>query len=109
MRISRRKDLVHSIEHRAERCDGAVHAIHALDGDEHTAFTFLECGALVPERPERAMQRRHVIVRKGTTHVLYDAGGSGTVVHRGVDIVVVEQGIARLRHAREETRIGVEA
>ena len=109
MCISRREDLVHGIKHRAKRSNSAVHAIHAFDGDKHTAFSLPERGALVPKRPERSVQRRHVIVREGTAHALCDAGGSDTVVHGGVDVVVVEQGVAGLRHAGEEARVGVEA
>ena len=48
-------------------------------------------------------------MREGTTHALCDAGGPDPVVHRGVDVVVVEQGVAGLRHARKEARVGVEA
>jgi hypothetical protein len=41
------------------------------------ALAFPESGALVPERPERSVQRTHVIVREGTAHLQCDAGGTG--------------------------------
>ena len=108
MCVSSREDFVHDIEHRAERSDSAVHAVHALDGDEHAALALPQSGALIPERPEQSAQRTDVIVRKRPAHVRRDAGGTGAIVHRGVDGLVVEQGVARLRHAREEARVGVE-
>ena len=39
----------------------------------------------------------------------HDSGGLNTDMHRGVDGPVVKQGIALLRHACKEARVGVEA
>jgi hypothetical protein len=41
-------------------------------------------------------------------HAWCDAGGTSTIAHRGMDDLVLEQGVAPLRHAREEARVGVE-
>ena len=47
-------------------------------------------------------------MRKGTAHASCDAGSTGTVVDGRVDGLVVEEGVAGLRDAREESRVGVE-
>ena len=109
MCVALREDLVNCIEHLAERSDGAIHAIHALDGNNNTAFSLPDRNTLVSERTERSAQRINVIVREGTTHMRRDPGYLHTVMHGGVDGLVIEQGVARLRYAREEARVGVEA
>ena len=58
-----------------------------------TATNTLPCPPSVPESLERSVQRTHFIVREGTAHARCDAGGTRTIVHRGMDGLVV------LRHA----------
>jgi hypothetical protein len=55
------------------------------------------------------VQRTHFIVREGTAHARCDAGGTRIVLHRGMDSLVMEQGVVRLRHAREKVCVGVDA
>jgi hypothetical protein len=64
---------------------------------------------LPPKSPKSSMQRTRFIVHVGTPYTGRDAGYTRTVGHRGVDSLVVKQGIARLWHAREEAHVGVEA
>ena len=37
-----------------------------------------------------------------------DTGGADTIVHGGVNGLTIERDVARLRHVREEARLGVE-
>ena len=48
-------------------------------------------------------------MHKGTVHACCDAGDMGTVVDRGVDSLVVEEGVIRLGQACEEACVGVES
>ena len=63
---------------------------------------------LVPEHPERSVLRTHVTLREGTALVRCDAAGTGAVMRRGVDGLVVEQRVGQLRTAREKARAVVE-
>lgn len=72
----------------------AIHAIYALDGDEHAALALPQCSIFVPKRTERSTQRAHIIIGAGTAHARCDARGTGTVVDRGMDGLIVEEGTA---------------
>jgi hypothetical protein len=98
--VTRREDLDHGIDRRAERSDGAIHAIHALDGDEHVALSSTAHSSQsvrsATHNGHTSLCAKHAPSRRGRRPR-----------RRGVDGLVVEQGIARLRHAHEEARIGV--
>ena len=100
--IARREDLVHSIDHRAKRRNGPVHTIHALDRNKHATLPLLERYRFGPERA-------HIVVRERPAETRCDARCARSVVDRSVDGCVVEERVARLRDAREEARVGVEA
>ncbi len=92
--VARREDIIYRIKNRAERSDSAIHAIHALDCDEHATHAIFKCSALVPECTKRNTQRTNVIAHEGMAYARDDAGRGGTIMHRGMDSLVVEQGIA---------------
>ena len=47
-------------------------------------------------------------MREGMAHPRRDAGGTGTIVDRGVDGLIVKEGVDWLQRAREEDHFGVE-
>lgn len=99
------EDLVHGIKHRAKRRDSAIHATHVLNSDEHSS-----CPSSSRPGESGVQHATHTLhVREGVVHARREAGGMHTVVHRDADGLVVEQGIVRLRHAREEVGVGVQA
>jgi hypothetical protein len=91
-------------QHRAERNDDAIHTKQDLDGDKHAAISLPMHSALVPEHPERSMQRIHVIMREGTARARVDAEGTGARHAPRWDGLIVEQRVSRLRYEREEAR-----
>ena len=107
--IASREEFVHGIDHRAERRNGPIHTIHALDRNKHAAPALLERYRLIPERPKRRTERAQIIVRERAAEARCEARGAGAVVHGSVDGCVVEERVARLRYAREEARVSVEA
>jgi hypothetical protein len=100
--VVRRENVVHGIEHRAERKDSAIHVMHAFDGKKYTALALADRSILVQERAERRNAPTLLCAKARR-----DWGGLHTDMHRGVNGLVVEQGISRLRHACEEARKGV--
>ena len=107
--IASREYLVHSIDHHAERRNGPIHTIHALDRNKHATLALLERYRRIPERPKRRTERAQIVVRERAAEARREARGARTVVHGSVDGCVVEERIIRLRDAGEEACVGVEA
>jgi hypothetical protein len=97
------------IEHRAERSNSAMHAVHSLDGDHHGTHILPECSALVPERPERSAQRINAYTslstKGGTVHARCNMRHGNRLAPRREWPCHVE-GIAQPRRVREEARVG---
>jgi len=107
--VARRENLVHSIDHRAERCNGSIHTIHALDRNKHATPTLLERYRFGAEGPKRRTERAQIVMRERPAETRCDTRCARSVVDRSVDGCVVEKRVARLRYACEEACVGVEA
>lgn len=122
--VAARQPGVDAVGNVPERRQVAVHAVHALDGDEDAGRAAPEPGALVAPRQRRqdlveapaagpgARRRRragpapHAVVRKRQRP---RPAEPHAVVHARVDQLVVDDGVAGLRRAAEEPRVGLEA
>ncbi len=105
--VAPRKRLLDQVHDFGERREVAIHGVQALHRHENTPRGVPVARIVLVELLQQRAQGMHTVVLE--RHRGRRTGQPHALVHAGVDELVVDQHIPRLRHTGEEAGIGVEA